>query len=100
MEGFRKRAPDVLNRGVDFSAALAAGATVVSSNARGAVGVTIWDKAGADVTAGMSEAAQAAGALVIFTLKAGTAGEFYSIEVAAPTSDGELITVKTALQVD
>lgn len=85
---------------VDFSTfPLNAGATLTTSNPRGNLGVVIKDSAGVDVTSTLSEgtAAVAGGTAVSFWLKGGALGTGYTIDVTAPTSDGELLTQRVAL---
>ena len=87
-----KRAADAFWVDLDFATwPLAVGETVVASNARGAVGVTATDSAGADVSATMIEGVEASGTKVKFLIKGGAAGN-YVLDVAAPTSDGEMLT--------
>lgn len=87
-----KRAADAFWVDLDFATwPMASGETVVASNARGAVAVLAKDGAGADVTAAMIEGVEATGTRVKFLIKGGTAGN-YVLDVAAPTSDGEMLT--------
>lgn len=79
---------------------LNAGESVVASNARGVVGVSIRDSNGADVSAAMAEAAEASGTKVKWLLKGGAAGQNYVWTVTAPTSDGEILTETGAVRVN
>jgi hypothetical protein len=100
MATLTKRAGDQFWVDLDFSTwPMAAGETVLASNARGALGVVIRDGAGADVSAAMVESAQASGTKVKWLLKGGTAGN-YAWTVTAPTSDGELLTETGPLRVN
>lgn len=99
---FQKRPGDQLVVAVDFSRLLNDGETLLTSNARGALARTIRDSAGTDVTGTLSESGPVivAGTRVAFWLLAGVAGgAFYQVEVIAPTSDGELLTERVALEV-
>ena len=99
MQTITKRAADQFWVDVDFSTwPMAAGETVVASNARGALGVVIRDGAGADVSAAMVETPAASGTKVKWLLKGGAAGT-YACTVTAPTSDGELLTDTGAVRV-
>ena len=107
MPRFVKRPPDALVVAVDFgprpggASALNAAETVVASNARGSLGVTAADSTGADVSAALLEGAPwiVAGTQVAFWIRAGVPGPYYSLVVTAPTSDGELLTERVALEV-
>ena len=98
---FQKRPPDAIVVAVDFGRQLNPGETLVASNARGSLGVIARDSAGVDVSATLLEGAPwiVAGTQVAFWLLAGVAGPYYSIEATAPTSDGELLTERVALEV-
>lgn len=98
---FQKRGADALVVAVDFGGALNPGATVVASNARGALGVVARDSTGADVSGTILEGAPSilSGTQVAFWLLGGVPGPYYQITVTAPTSDGELIAELVALEV-
>lgn len=104
---FSKRPPDDLVVAVEFgpkpsgAGALNPGETVVTSNARGSLGVTATDSAGADVSATLLEGEPwiVSGTQVAFWLVGGVPGPLYHLEITAPTSDGELLNARVALEV-
>lgn len=99
---FTKRPPDAIVVAVEFAGALNPGETVVTSNARGTVGVTAaTDSGGADVSATFLEGDPwiVAGTQVAFWLLGGAPRTLYWVSVTAPTSDGELITERVLLEV-
>lgn len=98
---FQKRPPDVIIVAVEFAKILNPGETLVTSNARGALGVTAVDSIGGDVSGTLLEGSPwvVSGTQAAFWLKAGALGTLYSITVTAPTSDGELITDQVMLEV-
>lgn len=98
---FRKRAVDQLVLAVDFSRRMNPGETVVASNARGALAVTVADSAGADVTADMIDGAPTivAGSQVAFLALAGDTGQLYEVTVVAPTSDNEILSERAPLEI-
>ena len=104
---FSKRPPDAIVVAVDFgprpgdTGALNPGETVVASNARGSLGVVATDSAGTDVSATLLEGAPwvVAGSRVAFWLLGGVAGPYYRLEITAPTSHGELLSDRVALEV-
>lgn len=99
---FSKRPADAFVAAVDMSPwPLAAGDTVVASNARGALGVKAYDETGVDVTASIAPDAPwiLTGTQVAFWLLAGAAGSRYRIVVTAPTQQGELLSAVTWLRV-
>lgn len=98
---FTKRTPDAIVVAVEFSGALNPAETVVASNARGSLAVTATDSGGADVSAALLEGAPwiVAGTRVAFWLLSGVPWPFYRLEITAPTSDGELLAERVALEV-
>ena len=98
---FQKRGADALAVAVDLARALTPGATVVASNARGALGVVARDSTGADVSLTLLEGAPSilSGTRVAFWLLGGVPGPNYTITVTGPTSDGELIVEPVELEV-
>lgn len=99
---FGKRPADAFVAAVDLSTwPLAAGDTVVASNARGSLAVAVFEEAGADVTATLAPDAPwiLDGKQVAFWLLAGAAGSRYRVVVTAPTQQGELLSAVAWLRV-
>lgn len=98
---FRKRAVDELVLAVDFSERLNPGETIVPSNARGTLGVTVADSTGTDVSTAMIDGAPniVAGSRVTFLARGGSTGPLYQVTVVAPTSDNEILSERAPLEI-
>lgn len=97
---FSKRGVDQLVLAVDFAERLNPGETLVASNARGTLAVTVADSTGTDVTTAMIDGAPTiVGPFVKFMARGGSAGPFYQVTVVAPTSDNEILSERAPLEI-
>lgn len=101
MRRFTKRASAQFAVAIDFSTyPITAGESLVTNGSLGSVGVLVTNQAADDVTAAaVAGAPWISGAQVRFVLKAGLPAGWYEVTAQAPTSDGEMLVDKQALEV-